>query len=317
MAKNRDRDFSHERALNQYLAQYLAHLSIERALSSNTLASYRRDLGKYCQHLASRGLLDLCSITPEDVQSFVDTLACGKDGMPFAPASIARMVTAVRGWHKFLVDEGATPHNPAHDIHPPKVPARLPKALTIEQMTSLIDAASVGEGPIPLRNRALLELLYGTGARISEIVNLTVEDIDVDSAALRLFGKGRKERIVPLGSYAIEALEAYAVRGRPALAAKGVGASAFFLNKRGRPLSRQSAWEEIQRIAEYAHIAHVSPHTFRHSFATHLLQGGADIRIVQELLGHSSVTTTQIYIKVTPDTMKEVYFTSHPRARHT
>lgn len=312
MAKNSDRDFSHERALSQYLA----HLSVERALSSNTLASYRRDLGKYCRHLASRGVRDLCSVTPDDVQSFIDTLALKKDGTPFAPASIARMVTAVRGWHKFLVDEGATPHNPAHDIHPPKVPSRLPKALTIEQMTCLIDTASVGDGPIALRNRALLEVLYGTGARVSEVVNLTADDIDVDGAALRLFGKGRKERIVPLGSYAIEALEAYAVRGRPALAAKGSGTSAFFLNKRGRPLSRQSAWEEIQHIAKHANIAHVSPHTFRHSFATHLLQGGADIRIVQELLGHSSVTTTQIYTKVTPDTLKDMYITSHPRARH-
>ncbi|MDY5588442.1 MAG: site-specific tyrosine recombinase XerD [Arcanobacterium sp.] len=302
--------------LQRALAQYLAHLAVERSLSENTLAAYRRDLTHYLSHLAARSVATPAAISAADVASFADFLASGGAGKYFAPASVARMVTAVRGFHKFLLDEGLSGSDPAHDVHPPKIPNRLPKAITIEQMQHLIEAASAGDDPISLRDRALVEFLYSTGARVSEAVHLTVDDLDLEAAAVRLFGKGSKERIVPLGSYAIVALQAYLVRARPALAAKGKGVTALFLNKRGNALSRQSAWEEIQLIAQRAGLAHISPHTFRHSFATHLLQGGADIRIVQELLGHASVATTQIYTKVTPETVKEIYVSAHPRARH-
>ncbi|MDD7465874.1 MAG: site-specific tyrosine recombinase XerD [Actinomycetaceae bacterium] len=317
--------------MRRALEQYLAHLAVERSLSTHTLTSYRRDLTRYLHHLNSRSVQRPADIGSEDVAAFVDYLyaqpASKVSGLaaddpenavtkPFAPASVARMVTAVRGFHKFLCDEGITPSDPAREIHPPKIPQRLPKAITIEQMEQLINAASLADDPISLRDRALVELLYGTGARISEIVRLTADDIDAESASVRLFGKGNKERIVPLGSYALEAVHAYLVRGRPALAAHGRGTPALFLNKRGAPLSRQSAWEEIQTIAHRAGLEHISPHTFRHSFATHLLQGGADVRIVQELLGHASVTTTQIYTKVTPENVKEVYASAHPRAHH-
>ncbi|MDY5128817.1 site-specific tyrosine recombinase XerD [Actinotignum urinale] len=293
------------------LRQFFAHLSVERALSTNTLAAYRRDLKKYVTHLENRGVNQLEKITEEDVESLPESLET------MAPASVARCVVAVRTFHKFLYDEGILEKNPATFAHPPSTPQRLPKALSIEEIQALLDAKSADD-PISLRDRALLEILYGTGARISEAVNLTADDIDTESGFIRYFGKGRKERIVPLGSYAVTALEAYIVRARPVLAAKGSGTSVLFLNKRGRPLSRQSAWGIIQEASEIAGLGKkVSPHSLRHSFATHLLQGGADVRIVQEMLGHSSVTTTQIYTRVTRDTMREVYATAHPRALHT
>lgn len=293
------------------LRQFFGHLSVERALSTNTLAAYRRDLKKYVTHLENRGVNQLEKITEEDVESLPESLET------MAPASVARCVVAVRTFHKFLYDEGILEKNPATFAHPPSTPQRLPKALSIEEIQALLDAKSADD-PISLRDRALLEILYGTGARISEAVNLTADDIDTESGFIRYFGKGRKERIVPLGSYAVTALEAYIVRARPVLAAKGSGTSVLFLNKRGRPLSRQSAWGIIQEASEIAGLGKkVSPHSLRHSFATHLLQGGADVRIVQEMLGHSSVTTTQIYTRVTRDTMREVYATAHPRALHT
>lgn len=293
------------------LRQFFGHLSVERALSTNTLVAYRRDLKKYVTHLENRGVNQLEKITEEDVESLPESLET------MAPASVARCVVAVRTFHKFLYDEGILEKNPAAFAHPPSTPQRLPKALNIEEIQALLDAKSADD-PISLRDRALLEILYGTGARISEAVNLTADDIDTESGFIRYFGKGRKERIVPLGSYAVTALEAYIVRARPVLAAKGSGTSVLFLNKRGRPLSRQSAWGIIQEASEIAGLGKkVSPHSLRHSFATHLLQGGADVRIVQEMLGHSSVTTTQIYTRVTRDTMREVYATAHPRALHT
>ncbi|NLW13296.1 MAG: site-specific tyrosine recombinase XerD [Trueperella sp.] len=296
--------------------QYLAHLSVERSLSANTIAAYRRDIGHYVAHLQSRGVSTFDSVSTEDAASFVDYLRSGQAGTKMAAASVARMVTSIRRVHEFLMLEGRTATDPTTDVRPPQQGERLPKAITIEQMSTLIDAASVGEGPIPLRDRALVEVLYGTGARVSEAVRLTPDDVDIDSATIRLFGKGRKERMLPLGRYAIDGIEQYLVRGRPELAAKGKGNPYLFLNKRGNPLSRQSAWTAIQEIAQRAKIDDVSPHTFRHSFATHLLQGGADVRIVQEMLGHSSVTTTQIYTKVTTETLRETYASSHPRAVH-
>ncbi|HCU77137.1 MAG TPA: tyrosine recombinase XerD, partial [Microbacterium sp.] len=240
---------------------------------------------------------------------------------PPAATSLARLQSSVRGMHRFLVVEGIDPVDPTTHVRPPKMPRRLPKALTIAQVEALLAAA----GPEPaaatpgdlvaLRDRALLELLYATGARVSEAVGLDVDDV-TDGDILRVRGKGSKERIVPIGSYARAAVDAYLTRARPELARRGKASPRLFLGARGAPLSRQSAWLVIQAAAERANLeAHVSPHTLRHSFATHLLQGGADVRVVQELLGHASVATTQIYTHVSVDALRDVYATSHPRAR--
>jgi integrase/recombinase XerD len=251
-----------------------------------------------------------------------------------AASSAARAVVAARGWHRFLLAEGTVTDDASRDVHPPAPARRLPKALPVDTIAALLEAAS-GDDPRGLRDRALLELLYATGARISEAVGLDVDDVDdlgrpvgaVPAerslvSVVRLRGKGSKERLVPVGSYAITAVQAYLVRGRPALATAGRSRGALFLNNRGGRLSRQSAWQVLQDTAEKAGIhpgagvkAGISPHTLRHSFATHLLEGGADVRSVQELLGHASVTTTQIYTMVTVDSLREVYATSHPRAR--
>ncbi|VEG26228.1 Tyrosine recombinase XerD [Actinomyces howellii] len=304
------------------LRGYLAHLRVERGLSPNTLAAYERDLSRYLAFLATRGIIDPAGVGEGDVAAFLEALRTGADGgRALAPASASRTVTAVRGWHRFLHDEGTTAFDPSAAVRPPQVGRRLPKALTIEEVSRLLESVGHEDTPEALRDRALLEVLYATGARISEAVSLIVDDLDPQAGCLRLFGKGRKERIVPVGQHAWRALEAYLVRGRPALASKGQGAAEIFLNTRGRPLSRQSAWTVLQRSAARAGLGdpseqrRVSPHTLRHSFATHLLAGGADVRVVQEMLGHASVTTTQIYTRVTVDHLREVYATSHPRAR--
>lgn len=305
--------------VDRALGEYLAHLSIERGMSEHTIAAYRRDLTRYGAYLGTRGRGSLADVEPRDVAEYVETLRTGADGRTaLAASSAGRAVTAVRGWHRFALEEGATATDPSAGVRPPSPARRLPKAIAIEEVERLLDAASLGEGPVPLRDRALLELLYGTGARITEAVSLAVDDLDLagDVAAVRLFGKGRKERVVPLGRFAVEALEAYLVRGRPALATAGRGNASVFLNTRGNPLSRQSAWAVLQLAAGRAGLEQrVSPHTLRHSFATHLLAGGADVRVVQELLGHASVTTTQVYTQVTVQTMREVYAAAHPRAR--
>ncbi|MPV37244.1 site-specific tyrosine recombinase XerD [Georgenia subflava] len=306
-------------AAERALGEYLAHLAIERGVSEHTLAAYRRDLDRYCAFLAGLGLTELERVAEADVLAYVEALRSGSDGRsPLAASSAARAVTAVRGWHRFALEEGTTTADPSAAVRPPASAKRLPKAVAVERVEALLEAASLGDGPVPLRDRALLEVLYGTGARISEAVGLAVDDLDLDGdvAAVRLFGKGRKERVVPVGRYAVEALEAYLVRGRPELARAGRGSPAVFLNTRGNPLSRQSAWAVLQAAAGRAGLSeHISPHTLRHSFATHLLAGGADVRVVQELLGHASVTTTQIYTQVTVQTMREVYAAAHPRAR--
>ncbi|MGV9182764.1 site-specific tyrosine recombinase XerD [Arcanobacterium canis] len=299
--------------MNRQLEQYLTYLHVERSVSPNTLEAYRHDLTKYAHHLVSRSIQNFADVGEEDAASFVDYL---RQELNMAVSSVARMVTAVRQFHSFLLDERMAQTNPTADLHPPKIGARLPKAISVQQMVTLIEISSVGDTPTSLRDRALVEILYGTGARISEAVALTADDISFETSSIRLFGKGRKERILPLGQFAIDALEAYIVRGRPTLAAKGAGSSFLFLNTRGKPLSRQSAWGVIQQIAARAGIEGISPHTFRHSFATHLLQGGADVRVVQEMLGHASVTTTQIYTLVSPQTLQEVYASAHPRAWH-
>ncbi|HLS73784.1 MAG TPA: site-specific tyrosine recombinase XerD [Actinomycetaceae bacterium] len=303
--------------MERALEEYLAHLAVERGLSEHTLAAYRRDLNRYVGYLAARGRQSVEEVLEEDVAGYVEVLRTGSDGgRPLAVSSAGRAVVAVRGWHRFALREGQAGHDPSAQVRAPATIRRLPKALSTDDVERLLEAASLGEGPVPLRDRALLELLYGTGARISEAVGLSADDLDLDEGTIRLFGKGRRERVVPIGRYAIGAMEAYLVRARPELARAGRGTTALFLNQRGGPLSRQSAWAVLQVAGERAGLGeHVSPHTLRHSFATHLLAGGADVRVVQELLGHASVTTTQIYTQVTVQTMREVYATAHPRAR--
>jgi integrase/recombinase XerD len=297
---------------------YLDHLAIERGLASNTLSAYRRDLTRYTAFLAGRGKSVPAEVDEADVRDFVTWLRTGDDGAAgLAASSTARVVAAVHGWHRFCALEGWSPSNPSQGVRPPAKARRLPRAMSVDDVARILVAAGEGEGPVPLRDKALLELLYATGGRISEVVGLDVDDLDLspDTGAARLLGKGRKERVVPVGSFARAAVDAYLVRGRPALAAAGIGTPAVFLNTRGRRLSRQSAWAVLRTAAQRAGIpGAVSPHMLRHSFATHLLAGGADVRVVQELLGHASVTTTQIYTHVTPDSLREVYATAHPRA---
>lgn len=298
--------------LERALDTYLRHVTIERGLSEHTISAYRRDLDTYLEWLADEGLDDTAEITPEVVGRFIADRA-GADPAP-AATSLARLQSSVRGWHRFLAREGIEDDDPSWRLRPPKAPRRLPKALTIDQVERLLNAPSPDD-PIGLRDRALLELLYATGARVSEAVGLDVDDL-AHGDVLRLRGKGSKERIVPIGSFARSAVDAYLTRVRPALAAKGRASARLFLGARGAPLSRQSAWLVIRAAADQADIAaEVSPHTLRHSFATHLLQGGADVRVVQELLGHASVATTQIYTHVSVEALRDIYATSHPRAR--
>jgi integrase/recombinase XerD len=296
---------------------YLDHLAIERGLARNSLMSYRRDLNRYLDFLSEHGVETLDQVTEGHVLAFVGRLREGDEGHPpLATSSAGRAVVAVRGFHRFVVLEGMAAHDPAGDVRPPAPPRRLPKALTLTQVEALLAATGEGRTPKELRDRALLELLYGTGARISEAIGLDVDDLDTESASVRLVGKGGKERVVPVGRYATEAIAAYLVRGRIPLLERGPGGAALFLNSRGGRLSRQSAWTVMRSAAERAHISgEVSPHTLRHSYATHLLDGGADVRVVQELLGHASVTTTQIYTLVTVERLREVYASAHPRAR--
>ncbi|HEY6809854.1 MAG TPA: site-specific tyrosine recombinase XerD [Propionibacteriaceae bacterium] len=309
---------------------YLDHLTVERGMSRHTVAAYRRDLHRYADYLAELGVSDPSQVSSAMIGNYAARLREGiaaSDGdgwieAPLANASVARAVIAVRSLHRFAAAEGLTAEDPARSVRPPKPPRRLPKALSLEQVQAIL-AVPATDTEVGLRDTALLELLYGTGIRISEAVNLDVDEVDrlartpADEPApgLRVLGKGDKERIVPVGSYARKALDAYLVRGRPMLVAAGRGTPALFVNTRGDRLSRQSAWAVLRSVAEKAGItAEVSPHTLRHSYATHLLDGGADIRVVQELLGHASVTTTQIYTLVTIEHLREVFLTSHPRA---
>ena len=304
-------------ALESALRSYLDHLTVERGLAPNTLASYRRDLRRYLAHLETAGVTEPAAVTEGHVSSFLVALREGdEDHPPLAATSAGRAVVAVRGFHRFLLREGTVPTDAARGVRPPPPPKRLPKAISVEEVAALLDAAGADETPRAVRDRALLELLYGCGARISEAVGLDLDELDLEQGVVRLVGKGSKERVVPVGSYAREAVQGYLVRARPALAAAGKGSPALFLNSRGGRLSRQSAWTALRAAARRAGITReVSPHTLRHSFATHLLDGGADVRVVQELLGHASVTTTQVYTLVTVDRLREVYATAHPRAR--
>ncbi|MEU3766550.1 site-specific tyrosine recombinase XerD [Amycolatopsis keratiniphila] len=297
------------------VAAYLDHLVVERGTARNTLDSYSRDLRRYTAYLGDADVEHFADVTSAHITSFGAALREGdEEHRPLAASSAARALVAVRGLHKFAHADGITETDPAREVRPPAAAKRLPKALPVGDVLKLLETPPP-EGERPLRDRALLELLYSTGARISEAVGLDVDDIDDAERTVLLDGKGGKQRIVPIGRPALEAVHAYLVRARPALATHGRGTPAMFLNARGSRLSRQSAWQVLKDTAESAGItAGVSPHTLRHSFATHLLEGGADVRVVQELLGHASVTTTQVYTLVTVNTLREVYATAHPRA---
>ena len=321
-------------ALTAGVRRYLQHLTVEKGRAANTLSAYRRDLSRYLRWLHVHRLDRYDDVEPGHVSGFLQAISTGGDGgAPLAARSAARVLVAVRGLHRFLALEGVTEHDPAQDVAPPSPGLRLPKALAVDEVAAILEASG-DDSPAGLRDRALLEFLYGTGARISEAVGLDVDDVaglgEVPGSGrddgrgdrpaqsvVRLFGKGSKERVVPVGSYASAALEAWLVRGRPTIMGGARQSSpALFVNQRGGRLSRQSAWAVLKKAAERAGVeAEVSPHTLRHSFATHLLAGGSDVRIVQELLGHASVTTTQVYTLVTVDSLREVYAAAHPRAR--
>jgi len=299
------------------LSSYLDHLRIERGLSPNSVNSYSRDIKRWNDYLVNAGM-SYERVSSENVLDFERFLKTSK----LAASSINRAVSSLKGFYKYLNLE-YTITNPTSDIEALKVPRKLPKALTISEITSLIDSAHRTDDPISLRDKAILELLYSSGARVSEIVGINFADLtkssleDQEITTLKLRGKGSKERIVPIGKYAVVALEDYFVRTRPALAEKSSKAQpALFLNQRGERISRQSIWNIVTEAAEATGLSgRVSPHVFRHSYATHLLDGGADVRVVQELLGHASVTTTQIYTLVTIDRVRESYSAAHPRAK--
>ena len=310
--------------IERQVSAYLDHLIVERGLAKNSLAAYRRDLSRYVAYCESVSVTDSKSVTATNISDFLVTIRLGTDGNAIlAPSSAARTVIAVRGFHAFLAREGVTTSDPSRTVKPPTAAKRLPKAISladVERLLAAVGAETPADiGVLMMRDRALLELLYGTGARISELMDLHLDDVaqlSVHTPILRLRGKGQKERLVPVGKVALAALEAYLVRSRPVLVAGGQGISALFLNARGGKLSRQSAWAILQTAATKAGLeGKISPHTMRHSFATHLLENGADVRVVQELLGHASVTTTQVYTLVTVDQLREVYATAHPRAR--
>jgi integrase/recombinase XerD len=297
--------------------RFLDYLAVERGLSRNTLDAYRRDLQRYQAFLAGRGIVDLARAGEGDIAAFVADLSASEyaPGKGYRASSVARALAAVRSLHRFLVLEGEAEADPAEGVARPKVPRNLPRPLTVDEVTALV-AAPGQDGPVPLRDRAILETLYGAGLRISELVALDVDDVDLEEGSVRAVGKGSKERIVPLGRFAVKSLEAYLTRARPTLAGPR-SRGALFLNRRGGRLTRQGSTNIIKEMARRAGIRkRVTPHMLRHSFATHLLEGGADVRVVQELLGHASLATTQIYTLVTQDRLRDVYFTAHPRAHH-
>jgi integrase/recombinase XerD len=297
--------------------RYLDHLTVERGLSENTLEAYRRDLRRYVRFLEHRDVRSLREVDERTIRSFVASLSAsthGPEAAPYRATSVARTLSAVRSFHRFLLREGVTERDPAAGVAQPRLPRSLPRPLPVDDVRRLLEAPEESS-PTGVRDRAILELLYGSGLRISELTGMDVDDLDLEEGSLRVLGKGGKEREVPLGSFAHEAVGAYLTRGRPALAT-GVSRGALFLNARGGRLSRQSCARLLGRYVRVAGIdRRVTLHTLRHSFATHLLEGGADVRVVQELLGHASVATTQIYTLVTARHLREVYEESHPRAR--
>jgi integrase/recombinase XerD len=305
----------------EVVGAYLDHLAVERGVAANTASAYRRDLRRYAEAMAESGHSTLDTVTERDVAGYLIRLREGDAEHPaLAAASAARAVSAVRGLHRFAAADGVVADDVAGEVRPPLPPRRLPKALGVDEVRRLL-AAAVSEDPVSLRDVALLEFLYATGARVSEATGCAVDDLNLTDGVVLLRGKGGRDRLVPMGGYARAAVEAYLVRCRPVLlAARRAGgrvrdSHAVFRNARGGPLTRQGAWGILRQSAMKAGLPQdISPHALRHSFATHLLDGGADVRAVQELLGHASVTTTQIYTLVTVEKLREIYATSHPRA---
>lgn len=304
--------------VSDHLTDFFNYLSIEKGLSRNTTAAYRRDLERFFHYL-SINQLNLSQITPEELVGYISWLR-GRANTEFkiGESSIARNVISLRSYFSYLAKEHNY-QNPTLNFHPPKIPKRLPKALTVDQIMSILEIS--GDDLISLRDRALLELLYATGARVTEIINLNTTDIsstkndDSQVTTIRVKGKGGKERVIPIGSFGLTAVNDYLTRSRPTLC-RVLTQKALFLNQRGGRLTRQSAWGIVANRAARAGLAEVvTPHSMRHSFATHLLDGGADIRVVQELLGHASVTTTQIYTLITIDRLRESYASAHPRSK--
>ncbi|MCI1636062.1 site-specific tyrosine recombinase XerD [Bifidobacterium sp.] len=298
----------------ELLEQFLAYTGVERGLSKATVSAYSSDLHKYIAYIEQRGINDIADVTSDDVESFITTLASESS------RSRARRLASIHEFHRFALKQHVVTVDVSERVKAPKSGQQLPDVLTIDEVSALLDAAQCGgaSDPVVLRDKALLEFMYATGARVSEVVGMDIADIDLESCVVKLTGKGSKQRLVPFGSYALEAMQHYLNVGRPALQRKStrvVERSAVMLNKRGKRLSRQSVWEIVQLAGHRAGITRpLHPHTLRHSFATHLIQGGADVRTVQELLGHSSVTTTQIYTHVSPDNLIEAYTLAHPRA---
>ena len=298
------------------ISRFMDYLSVERGLAKNTLDAYRRDLARYSAYLQAKGVADATDADEPTVSGFVAFLAGSEyaEGRRYRPSSVARSLAAVRMFHLFLLREGEAEANPSEAVVRPKVPRTLPRPLSLEEVEAILRAPGEAN-PAGIRDRAILETLYGAGLRISELVGLDVDEVDLDEGSVRVMGKGSKERLVPLGRFAVAALESYLTRARPTMAGARSGA-AVFLNQRGGRLTRQGATRVLKGAATGAGLTkRVTPHTLRHSFATHLLEGGADVRVVQELLGHASLATTQIYTLVTGERLREEYFSSHPRAR--
>jgi integrase/recombinase XerD len=314
--------------LSTLLAEYDTWLRVERGLAVNSLAAYRRDLRRYTDYLRRHGDATLDSVNESTVAGFVDELRDARrdDGRPqYAPASIARAVAAVHSFHRFCLEEGLETSDPSEDVGAPRVPQGIPKALTEAEVEALLDSV-LGDDPRALRDRAILETLYAGGVRISELVGLDRADIDLHDGVARVLGKGSKERVVPLGRGARDALHEYLTHGRPVLdrprATQGRArpgtrsGDAIFLNARGGRLTRQGAWLIVRDAGGRAGMGdRLFPHVLRHSCATHMLDHGADIRVVQELLGHASLSTTQVYTRVSPERLRAVYDQAHPRAR--
>ena len=299
--------------MNAYVAEYLGHLSVERGASRHTVSAYAHDLDEYVTFLASRGVADPAAATRDDVTAFVASLW----DRGLAPSTVERRVAAVKGFHKFLVREGITDNHPTARLPLPKVPERLPEVISIEDVDRLL-SQPFPDTPAGLRDRAILETLYGCGLRVSELTGLDLSGLDLDAGYVRVFGKGGKERIVPVGGMATHALDAYLKHGRPFLRPKstlrGVDPAAVFVNVRGGRLSRQGVFAIVRTYGARVDLE-MHPHTLRHSFATHLLEGGADLRALQEMLGHADITTTQVYTHVDRRHIREEYLSTHPRAR--
>ncbi len=303
-------------ALTTQIQRFFDHLTVERGLSDNTIAAYRRDLGRYAGFLRGRGVRDARKADEHLIAGFVAELstATHDEGRPYRASSVVRSLSAVRSFHRFLLREGKAERDPAATVVRPRLPRSLPRPMPVEDVLRLLAAPPEGT-PVGLRDRAVLETLYGGGLRVSELAGLDIDDVELEGGGVRVLGKGGKERDIPLGRYATEAISAYLRRARPGLATSRSRA-ALFLNQRGGRLTRQGVAGILAKAVKGAGIERrVTPHTLRHSFATHLLEGGADVRVVQELLGHASVATTQVYTLVTREHLREVYYTAHPRAR--